>query len=445
MGRKGAEDVAVIGGGVAGMKAALDLAAMGRKVTLIEAAPSLGGKAVRGILDDKFSKRDATLDNISTLMMDVEWNKNIKVMTGTTVAGATKDEKTKTFQLKLQTKARHVYDVCTACQLCVDPCPVTVPNEYSEGVGSRKAVFLPYFYSSPRLYVIDEGSCLWFKDKSCRKCEEVCPVDAIRFGADQKDAEAQLPFDAVLVAMGASPLGLDGFPQFGGGKIPGVLSLAQAQRMLDPAGPTQGEFRLTPGENVSALTVGAHHGAGASAKAHARHGERPKSVAFIQAKGKGEAWAENGHVTLRWAIDALRAVAADSPGVKAHLFHDKEAGAGMKGQIIGIQRQLGVATYDLEPTKVESQAGKVTVTYTAPEGEKKLEVDAVVVATPIAPSEALKALAVQLGLKLDQFGYAVPEGRVQVAGPAKGPMTLDEVYEDASHTVARLLTTLART
>src|SRR3972149_4689643 len=122
MGRKGAEEVAVLGGGVAGMKAAVGLAAMGRKVTLIDASPSLGGKAVRGILDDKFSKRDATLDNISTLMMDVEWNKNIKVLTQTTVKAASKDDKTKTYKLKLQTKARHVYDVCTACQLCVDPC-----------------------------------------------------------------------------------------------------------------------------------------------------------------------------------------------------------------------------------------------------------------------------------------------------------------------------------
>jgi len=365
MGRKGAEDVAVLGGGVAGMKAALDLAAMGRKVTLIDASPSLGGKAVRGILDDKFSKRDATLDNISTLMMDVEWNKNIKVLTQTTVKAASKDDKTKTYKLKLQTKARHVYDVCTACQLCVDPCPVTVPNEYSEGVGSRKAIFLPYFYSSPRLYVIDEGTCLWYKDKSCRKCEEVCPVDAIRFEADQKDAESEVAFDAVVVAMGASPLGLGEFPQFGGGKLPGVLSLAQAQRLLDPAGPTGGEFRIAPGEPVTALSVGAHHGAGASGKAHAKQGERPKAVAFIQAKGGGAAWAENGHVTLRWAIEALRAVAADSPGIKGHLFHDREAGAGMKGQIIGIQKQLQVATYDVEPLRVESKAGKVTVTVKA--------------------------------------------------------------------------------
>lgn len=444
MGRKGAEDVAVLGGGVAGMKAALDLAAMGRKVTLIDASPSLGGKAVRGLSDDKFSKRDATLDNISTLMMDVEWNKNIKVMTLTTVKAVARDEKTKTYKLKLFTKARHVYDVCTACQLCVDPCPVTVPNEYSEGVGSRKAVFLPSFYSSPRLYVIDENTCLWYKDQSCRKCEEVCPVDAIRFGADQMDAEAEVAVDAVVIAMGASPLGLEGFPQFGAGKLPGVLTVAQAQRMLDPAGPTNGEFRLTPGKPVAQLTVGQHHGVKATEGAHAKAGERPKAVAFIQAKGKGDAWAENGHVTLRWALEALKAVAADSPGVKIHLFHDKESGAGMKGQLIGIQKQLGAATYDVEPSKVEQRGEKVIVHYAAADGAKSLEVDAAVVSTPISPPDTLKALAPQFGIKLDEFGYAIPEGRVQVAGPAKRPMTLDEVFQDASHTVARLLTTLAR-
>jgi heterodisulfide reductase subunit A len=292
--------------------------------------------------------------------------------------------------------------------------------------------------------VIDEGTCLWYKDKSCRRCEEVCPVDAIRFDADQKDAEAEVAVDAVVIAMGASPVGLDGFPQFGGGKAAGVLSLAQAQRLLDPAGPTKGEFRFVPGEPISQLGVGQHHGPKATEAAHAKGGERPKAVAFIQAKGKGEAWAENGPVTLRWAIEALKAVAADGPGVKLHLFHDKDAASGMKGQIIGIQKQLGVATYDVEPSKVGAKGGKVTVTYAAADGEKKLEVDAAVVATPIAPPEALKALAPQLGVKLDEAGFAMPEGRVQVAGPAKGPMTLDEVFEDASHSVARLLTTLAR-
>ena len=444
MGRKGAEDVAVLGGGVAGMKAALDLAAMGRKVTLIEAGPSLGGKAVRGLSDDKFSKRDATLDNISTLMMDVEWNKSIKVMTLTSVKAVARDEKTKSYKLKVQTKARHVFDVCTACQLCVDPCPVTTPNEYSEGVGSRKAVFLPYFYSSPRLYVIDEGTCLWYKDKSCRKCEEVCPVDAIRFDADQKDSESEVAVDAVVIAMGASPIGLETFFQFGAGKLPGVLTVAQAQRLLDPAGPTDGEFRLTPGKPVSQLSVGAHHGTKATDVSHDKHGERPKAVAFIQAKGKGEAWADNGHVTLRWAIEALKAVAADVPGVKITLFHDKESGAGMKGQLIGITKQLGVTLVDTEPTKVESHGGKVTVTYSAPDGEKKIEVDAAVIAPPVAAPDVLKALAPQFGIKVDEFGFAIPEGRVQVAGPARGPMTLDEVFDDASHAVARLLTTLAR-
>lgn len=444
MGRKGAEDVAVLGGGVAGMKAALDLASMGRKVTLIEAGPSLGGKAVRGLSDDKFSKRDATLDNISTLMMDVEWNKSIKVMTMTSVKAVSRDEKTKVYKLKVMTKARHVFDVCTACQLCVDPCPVTTPNEYSEGVGSRKAVFLPYFYSSPRLYVIDEGTCLWYKDKSCRKCEEVCPVDAIKFDADQKDAEAEVAVDAVVVAMGASPIGLSMFPQFGFGKLPGVLTVAQAQRLLDPSGPTGGEFRLTPGKSVDQLGVGAHHSAKVTDAAHAKHGERPKAVAFIQVKGKGEAWKENGHVTLRWAIEALKAVAADAPGVKITLFHDKEAGLGVRGQLIGINKQLGVVIIDSEPTRVESHGGKVTVTYTAADGEKKLEVDAAVLSPPVAAPDSLKALAPQLGIKVDEFGFAVPEGRVQVAGPARGPMTLDEVFEDASHAVARLLTTLAR-
>jgi heterodisulfide reductase subunit A len=420
VGRKGQEDVAVIGGGIAGMKSALQLAALGRKVTLIEAGPSLGGKAVRGLSDDKFSKRDATLDNISTIMMDVEWNKSIKVMTLTTVTGAEKDEKTKGYKLKLLTKARHVSDACTSCQKCVDPCPVTVPNEYSEGVGTRKAVFLPNFYASPRFYVIDEKTCLWYKDKSCRRCEEVCPVDAIDFDADQKDATADLAVDAVVLAMGATTTSLSLYPQYGGGKAEAVITNAQAMRYLDPAGPTGGSLVL-------------------------EGGKRPQTLAFVQAKGKG-AWAEVGPVTLRWAADTIRAAAGDNPSVKVHLFHDKEAGASLKGQLIGLNRQLGVEMHDQEVTRIEQKGeGKVSVKWASEGGEQTLEVDLAVVATPIEPQDALKQVATMLGVKVDASGYAVPEGRVQVTGPARRPMTLDEVFDDAMATAGLLVTTFART
>lgn len=420
MGRKGREDVAVIGGGIAGMKAALQLSSLGRKVTLIEAGPSLGGKAVRGLSDDKFSKRDATLDNISTVMMDVESDKSVTTMTLTTVTGAEKDEKTKGYKLKLLTKARHVSDVCTACQKCVDPCPVTVPNEYSEGVGTRKAVFLPNFYASPRLYVIDEKTCLWYKDQSCRKCEEVCPVDAIDFDNDQKDKESELAVDAVVVAIGSSLVGLDAFPQFGGGKAEAVITNAQAMRYLDPAGPTGGQLVL-------------------------EGNKRPQTVAFVQARGKGGAWADVGPVTLRWAAETIRAAAADNPSLKVHLFHDKEAGASMKGQLIGLNRQLGVEVHDQEVTRVEQKGeGKVFVKWASEGGEQTLEVDLAVVCTPIEPSGSLKEVARLLDIKLDAAGYAVPEGRVQVTGPARRPMTLDEVFDDAMATAGLLVTAFAR-
>ncbi len=420
MGRKGKEDVAVIGGGIAGMKAALQLAALGRKVTLIEAGPSLGGKAVRGLSDDKFSKRDATLDNISTVMMDVEWNKSIKTMTMTTVTGAERDEKTKGYKLKLLTKARHVYDVCTACQKCVDPCPVTVPNEYSEGIGTRKAVFLPNFYSSPRLYVIDENTCLWYKDKSCRRCEEVCPVDAIKFDEDQGDAESEVAMDAVVLALGAATVGLEAFPLYGGGKPEAVITNAQAMRYLDPAGPTAGRLNLE-GE------------------------KRPKTVAFVQAKGRGEAWGDVGPVTLRWTAETIRAAAADNPAVKVHLFHDKEAGASMKGQLIGLNRQLGVEIHDQEVTHVEQKGGgKVFVQWKSEGGEQTLEADLAVISTPIEPPSGLKDLAKMLGIEVDGAGYAVPEGRVQVTGPARRPMTLDQVFDDAMSTAGLVVSTFAR-
>jgi len=447
LGRKGAEDVAVIGGGLAGMKAALDLARLGRKVTLIESSASLGGKASRDVKDYKFPKRDASLDYIDTIMMDVEWNKNIKTMPLTTVKGAARDEKTKTFKLKLLTKARHVFDVCTACQLCVDPCPVTTVNEYSDGVGTRKAVFIPNFYASPRLYVIDEGTCLWYKDKSCRKCEEVCPVDAIRFEADQKDAETDLAVDAVILAADARPMALDAFPLFGAGKHPNVITVEQANRFLDPGGPTGGELRLPESgfvKDTPQLLVGNYHGAGAHAHATEKVGKRPKSVAFVQTREKGGAWADNGRVTLRGALDVLKAAALDSPGIKILLIYDKDAAATMKGQIIGAAKQFGVQVVEGVPVGIESKDGTVKLTWQASDGQQTANVDLAVVITPLAIPDEARTLVGLLGMKLDEAGFAAPEGRLQSAGMARSPMTLEEAFEDASNAVGRLMLTLAR-
>jgi heterodisulfide reductase subunit A-like polyferredoxin len=314
-------------------------------------------------------------------------------------------------------------------------------------VGTRKAVFLPNFYSSPRFYVIDENTCLWYKDKSCRACEEVCPVDAIRFDADQKDTETEVTVDAVVIATGARQRTLQDFKEFGGGKLPRVLSLQQANRLLDPGGPTLGELRIPPSGNVAdvkQLLVGNYHSLEARKGATTPLGERPSTVAFVQVRKDATAWAENGRVTLRWALDAIKAAALDNPALKVTLIHDKEAASTMKGQLIGLNKQLGVTLIEAEAVGARSDGKKAHVTYKAADGEKTLEADLVVVATPVSISEEVKALAAQLGLKLDEGGFLLPEGRVQVAGPARSPMEIEEVFDDASNAVGRLLVTLAR-
>jgi heterodisulfide reductase subunit A-like polyferredoxin len=99
----------------------------------------------------------------------------------------------------------------------------------------------------------------------------------------------------------------------------------------------------------------------------------------------------------------------------------------------------------MEPARVDEKGGKVNLHWKEGDADKSLEVDLLVVSTPLAPAPALKEVAGMLGVKLDEFGYAVPEGRVQVAGPARRPMTLDEVFDDASAATGMLITVLART
>ena len=228
--------VLVVGGGVAGITASLRLAEYGLKVYLVEREPSIGGHMI------KYPKVFPTLDCAQCIltpkMADVAANPNITLYTCAEVvdvSGVPGD-----FRCKVKLKPRGVdIEKCVACGACNRVCPVEVPSEFNEGLGMRKAIYIPFPQSVPSAYVLDFESCT-----KCGKCVEVCPTSAINLEDEEKVVE--LNVGAIIVATGFRLYDAEKLPQFGYGKYPNVITSLQMERLMDVTGPTKSEI-IVPG------------------------------------------------------------------------------------------------------------------------------------------------------------------------------------------------------
>jgi heterodisulfide reductase subunit A len=245
----------IIGGGVAGIQAALDLADTGYKVYLVEKSPSIGGKMAQ--IDKTFPTMDCSICILAPKMSDVGKHPNIELLTNsevTEVGGYIGN-----FKVKVQKKPRYVTKECTTCGDCVDVCPVEVPNEFEVGLTWRKAIYIPFAQAVPALYLIDEKSCLGIEPNTCAKCKEVCGPDAIDF--NNKAEEVELEVGTIIVATGLDVYDPVALTEYGYMKFPNVITSMEFERLINAGGPTGGRL-MRPSD----LQI-------------------PKAVAFIQCIG----------------------------------------------------------------------------------------------------------------------------------------------------------------
>ncbi|MCL7384152.1 MAG: CoB--CoM heterodisulfide reductase iron-sulfur subunit A family protein [Thaumarchaeota archaeon] len=226
------KNVLVIGGGVAGLSAARDLAAKGFKVYLIERKPVIGGNTAR--LGRLAHVEIKGIDLVRELSRQVLSSPNIHIYVDTELANV--DGSVGDFKIKLVKNPRYVNEKCNLCGECVKVCPVDVPNEYEFGVSSRKAIYLPFREAYPPIYVVDSENCT-----RCFECVKVCPMNAINLA--EKTEEIELTVGAIIIAAGHEPYEPP-IGEFGYGVSSRVITLFQLERMLDEAGPTKGELKL---------------------------------------------------------------------------------------------------------------------------------------------------------------------------------------------------------
>jgi heterodisulfide reductase subunit A len=234
----------VVGGGIAGLQATLELANAGYRVWLVEREPSIGGHMAQ--LDKTFPTLDCSACILTPKMSEVGQHENVTLLTYAEVEAITGS--VGNFRATVRKKARYVDEsACTGCGVCSDKCPKkVVDHAFEAGLGHRKAIYTPFPQAVPRVPVIDTQACLWFTRQKCRACERLCPTGAIDF--DGQDEIIELEVGNVILATGWKMFDCTQLPQYGYGRLANVYTAMEFERMVNAAGPTGGKIVLRDGK-----------------------------------------------------------------------------------------------------------------------------------------------------------------------------------------------------
>ncbi len=239
-----ADRTLVIGGGIAGITASLELANAGHPVTLVEREPSIGGHMAQ--FDKTFPTLDCAACILTPRMSEVGQHPNIELLAWSEleeVSGAVGG-----FRARIRRKARYVdEELCTGCGLCETKCPRKTPDDVFEvGMGDRKGIYVPFAQAVPRIPVLDPAHCTWFDNGKCGACQKLCPTDAIDFA--QQDRIIERDVGNIVLATGYDAFDARRIPQYGYGRLDNVFTSLELERMCNAAGPTGGRIVLRDGQ-----------------------------------------------------------------------------------------------------------------------------------------------------------------------------------------------------
>lgn len=251
----------IVGGGIAGIQAALEIADAGFPVYLVEREPSIGGHMAQ--FDKTFPTLDCSACILTPKMVLAGTHPNIRLVSWAEVTHV--DGYVGNFQVTIKQKPRYINtDLCTGCGICQEKCPKKVIDDVFEaGLGYRKAVYTPFPQAVPRYPVIDRENCTYFQKGTCRACEKFCPTNAIDF--TQQDETIQIDVGQIILATGYDLFDPRRIPQYGYGRLANVFTSLEFERLTNAAGPTGGKVVLRDGVTVP-KTVGIVHCVGSRDK-----------------------------------------------------------------------------------------------------------------------------------------------------------------------------------
>ncbi|UCD98078.1 MAG: CoB--CoM heterodisulfide reductase iron-sulfur subunit A family protein [Chloroflexota bacterium] len=236
----------IVGGGIAGISAALELANAGNPVVLVEREPSIGGHMAQ--LDKTFPTLDCSACILTPKMVDVDQHPNITLYSWSEVEDIS--GYIGNFNVTVRKKARYVIEeLCTGCGICEEKCPRKVIDEVFEaGLAQRKAIYRPFPQAIPKYPVLDPQNCTYFERGKCKACQILCPTGAIDF--EQQDELIEFPVGNVILATGYDLFDSERIPQYGYGRLANVFTSLEFERMVNASGPTGGKIVLRDGETV---------------------------------------------------------------------------------------------------------------------------------------------------------------------------------------------------
>lgn len=419
------QDVLVIGAGVAGLKASLLLAEAGIKVYLVERESWIGGQTIK--FEEVYPNMECATCMISPIQQDVLQNDNIELLLLSDVQkveGAAGD-----FKVKVHKKAGYVKAAdCIGCGACYDPCPVSLDNEFEEGLSKKKAIAIPCPGALPNVPVIDPGKCLHLngKDKECKACEEACVFGAIDF--KDKDETLDLEVGAVLVATGFDMLDLKSLDQFGYGKHPNVYTAMEFERLYAQNGPTEGELILRDKKDL-------------------------QSIGIIHCAGRKEQGYCSG-ICCSYSVKFAHFLKHKIPESKiSHFYQDLCVPGRTHQKFYEDIKNKGVQFNHYEDIKVEEKNGSLQINYKDGNGGNAFKADMVIVSQAMIPAEGAKKLAEILDIGLDEQGFFAAQDEnlspvmskkdgVFVTGCAEGPKDIPESIAQAEAAVGKILSAI---
>jgi heterodisulfide reductase subunit A len=420
-------DVLVIGGGIAGLTASLDLAEGGYHVILLEREPALGGHMAQ--LSKTFPDLDPSSGDLMAKASEVEKHPKIDLYCYSEL------EEVKgyvgNFDLSIRKKAIFVaWKRCSGCGICVEHCPVEYASEFERGMGVRKAIDLHYPDTVPNKPVIHREHCRFFIDGSCRRCEEVCPEGAVDFG--QKDEKVQQKVGAIVVATGYDLYPKGKLGEYGYGEIPDVIDGLAFERMLSPKGPTKGKI-IRPSD-----------------------GKVPREMVFIQCVASRDPDRYMPYCSrICCMVTAKHATLYKEqiPDGQPYVFY-MDIRSDCKGYEEFLQKTIeekGILYLRGRVSRIFQDNGGVRVLGVDTLTGKMVEVaaDMVVLATALVPSQGVKDLAAKLRATVDRHGF-LTEAHIKLypvesstkgiylAGCGQSPKDISDTVSQASATASKI-------
>ncbi len=427
------DSVLVIGGGIAGIQASLDLANAGARVFLVEREPTIGGKMA--VLDKNFPTLDCSICIEAPKMSEVDLHPNIEVLSLAEVESL--EGEPGDFRVQVRQKARFVTDECTRCGECTNVCPVVLPNEFDSGMAARKAIYTPIPQAVPGAYVIDMDHCLNDPPNyiPCVHCYEICPPKCIDF-LMPRERRVTLEVGAIIVAAGYDTVDPWRLREFGYGKHPDILTALEFERLINSAGPTGGEI-VRPSD-----------------------GRHPNNILFVLCVGSRDRRFFRYCSRFCCMYSIKHAYQALDHGIRdvIVLYMDVRAyGKGFDG-FWERAREAGARFVRGRPARVEPNgAGQIRVVYEDTEWGVRVQqdFDMVVLATAVSPPAGLPELAQRLGVELDADGFIkaletqgglvmTTRPGVYAAGCVAGPKDIPDSVSEGSGAAALALSHLTR-